>query len=208
MAFVLFPLPNCILQQTPSNMLQRILALAVLGLVGLSIPAQAQQVLPLRVGYTDHELIIANMPEYRNVQQQLQEEYQSSQQVLQTMAQDFQGKVDRYQKQQALLSDERRQERETELAQAQQEIQQKASDAEQQLAQREAELLSPIFERVDKAIKEVAQEHKLDLVLRIQAGPMQPIILYANEDRVIDITRDVAGKLGLPIEGDGPTSSN
>ena len=191
-------------------MLQRILSLAALGLLlftGLAADALAQQVSPLRVGYTDHELLIAAMPDYRNVQQQLQQEYQTSQNVLQALAEEFQGKVDRYQKQQALLSEERRAERETELMQAQQELQQKAQESEQELAQREAELLSPIFERVDAAIKKVSAANNLDLVLRIQAGPMQPIILYANEDRVMDITRDVALELGLDV-GDDTTSSN
>ena len=192
-------------------MLQRILSLAALGLLvfsGLSADALAQQVAPLKIGYTDHELLIAAMPDYQTVQQQLQQEYQTSQNVLQALAEEFQGKVDRYQKQQALLSAERRTERENELAVAQQEIQKKAADSDQQLAQRQAELLGPIFERVDTAIKEVSKENNLDLVLRIQNGPMQPIILYANEDRVMDITKDVAVKLGLPIPEDTQTSSN
>lgn len=191
-------------------MLQRILGLAALALLvlpSLSPDALAQQVAPLRVGYTDHELLIAAMPDYRTVQQQLQQEYQSSQNVLQALAEEFQGKVDRYQKQQALLSEERRAAREQELVQEQQALQQKAQQSEQELAQREADLLTPIFERVDAAIKKVAASKNLDLVLRIQAGPMQPIILYANEDRVTDITRDVALELGLDV-GEETTSSN
>ena len=191
-------------------MLQRTLNLVALGLfliTGLAADALAQQVSPLRVGYTDHELLIAAMPDYRNVQQQLQQEYQTSQNVLQALAEEFQGKVDRYQKQQALLSEERRAEREAELVQAQQDLQKKAADSEQELAKREGELLSPIFERVDAAIKKVSAANNLDLVLRIQAGPMQPIILYANEDRIMDITRDVALELGLDV-GDETTSSN
>ena len=191
-------------------MLQRTLCLAALGLLlltGLASNALAQQVAPLRIGYTDHEILIQTMPDYRNVQQQLQTEYQSSQNVLQALYEDFQGKVERYQKQQALLSEERRAEREAELAQAQQEIQKKAADSEQELVKREADLLSPIFTRVDTAIKKVAAANNLDLVLRIQAGPMQPIILYANEDRIMDITREVAIELGLDV-GDDTTSSN
>ncbi len=191
-------------------MLQRICGLAALGLLllsSVSTEVLAQQAAPLKIGYTDHELLIAAMPDYRNVQQTLQAEYQTSQNVLQALYEEFQGKVDRYQKQQALLSDERRAEREAELAQAQQEIQQKAAESEQELVEREADLLSPIFERVDVAIKKVASSNNLDLVLRIQAGPQQPIILYANEDRIMDITREVAVELGLDV-GDDTTSSN
>ena len=68
------------------NMLKRIAGLMALGLLlvaGSRSDAQAQN---LKVGYTDHEVIIAAMPDYRTVQQQLQQEYQSSQASLQTRA--------------------------------------------------------------------------------------------------------------------------
>ncbi len=159
----------------------------------------AQQVPALRIGYTDHEILISNMPEYRQVQEDLQAELQSSQAVIQSMYDDFNGKLERYQKQQSLLSAERQQEREAELAAAQQEIQDKMQQTEQELARREADLLSPIFARVDEAIKKIAEEKNLDLVLRIQAGPAQPIILYANEERIIDITLEVAVELGIDV---------
>ncbi len=181
-----------------------ILALVPLAAVVLTHMANAQQLAALRIGYTDHEILISNMPEYRTVQEELQAEFETSQQELQAAYEDFQGQVERYQRQQALLAPERQQEREAELAQAQADIQEQATQSEQELAQREAELLSPIFTRVDAAIKKIAAEKSLDLVLRIQAGPMQPIILYANEDRILDITLDVAIELGIDVgEGDG-----
>ena len=180
--------------------------LLLLGLLCFSVnstDAIAQRLAPLRIGYTDHEILISSMPEFRDVQQQLQKEIQSSQNVIQAMADDFQSKVERYQTQQPLLSEERRSEREAELSELQQEIQQKAADSEQDLQEREAELLSPLFARVDAAIKKIAAENDLDLVLRIQAGPMQPIILYANEERIVDITVDVAVELGIDVSGVG-----
>ena len=181
-----------------------ILAIAPLAALVLTHMASAQQLAPLRIGYTDHEILISNMPEYRTVQEELQAEFESSQADLQARYEDFQSQVERYQRQQALLAPERQQEREAELAQAQAEIQEQATQSEQELAQREAELLSPIFTRVDAAIKKIAAEKSLDLVLRIQAGPMQPIILYANEDRILDITLDVAIELGIDVgEGEG-----
>ena len=181
-------------------MFKQLIGLATLGLLllaGVSTDAQAQA---LKVGYTDHEVIIVNMPAYQQVQQQLQEEYASSQTTLQALYQEYQGKVERYQKQQALLSEEKRAEREQELMQAQQDIQQRAAQSEEDLAQREAELLEPIFVQVDEAIQSVAREQGLDLVLRSQAGPMQPIILYVNEDKILDITPQVARKLGLEVD--------
>lgn len=170
---------------------------AFLLLVSAGSLAQAQS---LKIGYTDHEVIIANMPEYRQLRQQLQQEYEKGQAELQTQFKEYQDKLDKYQKQQALLSAERRQEREQELGKLQADLQQAAQQKEQGLAEREAELMGPILEKVQVAIDEVAQAKGLDLVLRSQAGPMQPILLYRNEKTIVDITPDVARKLGLKVE--------
>lgn len=178
-------------------------------LAGIVSDAQAQA---LKVGYTDHEIIIINMPEYQEVQQQLQTEYQGSQEELQTLYQDYQDKLSRYQKQQSLLSEESRAEREQELMELQQSIQQQAQQKDQALAQREAELMQPLLGKVQEAIDAVAERKGLDLVLRSQVGT-QPVLLYVNENTVADVTLDVAKELGLDVsEAEAntpqPTSSN
>jgi len=180
----------------------RLLAFAFFATIALNAEVAGQQLAPLKIGYTDHEILISNLPDYQSVQAQLQSELEQNQAELQIMAQDFQTQVETYQKRQPLLSQTTRAEREAELAQVQQDLQEKAMAMEQNLAETEAELLSPLFERVDAAIKKIAAEKGLDLVLRIQAGPTQPIILYANEDRILDITLDVAIEIGIDV-GEG-----
>ena len=174
--------------------------LAAVLLLGFAAAAQAQQLPPLRIGYTDHEVLISNMPQTRTIQEELQAEVESGQRILLSMQEDYTGKVERYQTQRSLLSEERQQEREQELLALQQELQEKASELEQDLVQREIDLFSPIYELVDEAIRKVATERGLDLVLRTQAGPAQPILLYVNEDRIVDITLDVARELGIDVD--------
>lgn len=174
---------------------------ALPALTGADAQAQAQG---LKVGYTDHEIIIVNMPQYRQVQNQLEQHFRGGQQEMQGMYQEYQEKLDRYQKQQALLNDERRAEREQELMQLQQQLQESASEKEQELAQREAELMAPLFEQVQSAIDQVARQRGLDLVLRANAGN-QPLILFVNQETVTDITLDVARRLGIEVE---ETASN
>lgn len=175
---------------------------ALFALPAFTGAADAQaQVQGLRVGYTDHEIIIVNMPEYRNVQNQLEQHFRGGQEEMQTLYQDYQERLERYQRQQALLSEDRRQEREQELMQLQQQIQQSAAEKEQELAQREAQLMQPLFEQVQAAIDAVAQQHNLDLVLRANAGN-QPLILYVNPQSVTDITIDVARRLGIEVDTD------
>ncbi|MCY4674660.1 MAG: OmpH family outer membrane protein [Bacteroidetes bacterium] len=174
--------------------------LLAVSLLGFAAASQAQQLPPLRIGYTDHEVLISNMPQTRTIQEELQAELESGQRILQSMQEDYTGKLERYQTQRGLLSEERRQEREQELISLQQEIQEKATELEQGLVQREIDLFSPIYELVDEAIRTVAIEQGLDLVLRTQAGPAQPILLFANEDRIVDITLDVARELGIDVD--------
>ena len=173
-------------------MLQRIVGIAALCLLVLpGVQAQAQN---LNVGYTNPDLVQA-MPEYQQIYQQLQQESTGDQEAYQALVQEFQEKLERYQKQQALLSEERRAEREAELRQLQQDIQQAEVSVNQKLAQREQELLEPLLDKMQAAIDEVAQEKGLDLVLS------QPAVLYVNKDRIVNITPDVASKLGISLEG-------
>lgn len=153
-------------------------------------PASAQG---LRVGYADPEVIIGYMPEYKDVQAELQREFQTRQEALQAMAEDFQAAVDRYQKQQPLLTAERRVERERELATRQTELQQSAAAQDQELAATEQRLMAPLLDRVQAVIDDIAAQKGLDMVLR------SPTLLYVNEDRVVNINLDIAKALGIEI---------
>ncbi|WP_457653096.1 OmpH family outer membrane protein [Rhodocaloribacter sp.] len=177
------------------------LALALLALPLLNLTAQAQDK-PLKIGYTDPETIIAAMPEYGQIQQQLQQEYQTAQQQLQTLSADFQDKLEKYQKQQPLLSAESRAKREQELQQLQQQLQQSAAQKDQEMAQREQELMKPLLDKVQAAINEVAGAEGLALVLRA------PALIYVDDSQVINITESVARKLGIPVDDTSADTSN
>ncbi len=171
----------------------------LLGLLALALlvgPWQQAQAQDLRIGYTEAEGFIQYLPETQQVQQTLQREAQQSQANLESKLATLQEKFERYQQQQALLSDETRQQREAELTQLQQELQQADAQTQQQLAQREAELLEPILNKVQQAIDEVAREKNLDIVLRA------PALLYVDESKVVNITMDVARKLGIEVPAD------
>jgi len=155
----------------------------------------------LRVGYADPELIIQYMPEYQNIQRQISQEVQAGQQALQALAEDFQERVARFEKQRPLLSPERQAEREQELGQLQAEIQNSAEAKDAEIAQKQESLMAPLLDRVQSVIDEVAAEKSLDLVLR------SPALLYVNEDRVSNINLDIAKRLGIEIEEDDSVST-
>ena len=185
--------------------MNRILQTAALALflLTLGVPALQTAQAQLKVGYADNQALLANMPKYRETQQQWQQEYQGVQAQLQTQAQSFQEKLEKYQKQQPLLNDSTRAQREQELMQLQAEIQQGAAQEEQKLAAREVELMQPLLEEMQNAIDAEAQAQGLDLVLSTQTG-----LLYANEDRIVNITPAVATRLGIEVGEDTTASSN
>ena len=148
----------------------------------------------LKVGYTDAQLVVAQMSEYRETLQQLQTLAESSQLEYQQLIQQYQEKLADYQKKQALLSDAARATREQELTTMQGEIQQFLANKEQELEQKEAQLMNPLLERVQNAINEVAAAQSLDLVLNAQAAG-SPVLLYA--DQSMDITETVMASLGI-----------
>lgn len=149
----------------------------------------------LKIGYTDAQLIVAQMGEYRTILSQLQGMADSGQSEYQGLIQSYQEKLTDYQKKQALLSDAARATREQELTTMQGEIQQFLANKEQELADREEELMNPLLERVQNAINEVAGEQGLTLVINAQASG-SPVLLYA--DSSMDVTEHVMDKLGIP----------
>ena len=187
-------------------MIKRISTLMLPGLLAVALFAGSASAQNLKVGYTDHELIIVNMPDYRSIQEELQKDITGGQAELQQMYQSYQEKLERYQKQQPVLSEDIRAQREQELMELQGQIQQSATQKEQAVAERHAEMMAPILERVQNAIDKVSKARDLDLVLRAQAG-QEPIILYVNEQTITDITMDVARELGLDVTDEEPTAS-
>jgi len=121
-------------------------------------------------------------------------EYRTSQEALQALAEDFQERVDRYQRQQPLLSEERRAEREAELAALQQEIQNSAAAKDEELAARQDELMAPLLQLVQDAIDSIAKAKGLDIVMR------SPALLYVNDERVVNINVDIARQLGIEVD--------
>jgi outer membrane protein len=182
---------------TVLNKLAFVAAFAVLS-VGALPASEAQAQAAPQIGYTDYELIIVQMPEYRSLQQTLQEQAQTDQQELATMEQNIQQKFAEYQEQSGVLSPEARQTREEEIVQLQTELQQDQQRRLQALDQRQNELLQPLLSQLQEAINAVATARGLDLVLSSRVST-EPVILFASEQSTVDITAEVMSELGISM---------
>lgn len=171
---------------------QALKSLSFLGLLAALVvmPAQAQ-----KIGYVDQRAVLSSMPGMQDIQQKLQKEMKEQQRQLQQRQQEFQKQVQQFQQQQSLLDDSARAERERELQRRQRQLQQASQKRQQKMQRRQRQLMQPLLEKLQGAIDKVAAQQELDMVLR------REVLLYEDETstRVTDITRDVAGELGISL---------
>jgi outer membrane protein len=104
--------------------------------------------------------------------------------------QDLAKEVEAFQKQASLMKEDARKTKAAELEKKMQAFQQQGADAEKQLQQYQEAQLAPLFQKLETAVKTVAQSEKLDIVLdKRNAG-----LLYM--DPKLDITDKVRSKFG------------
>ncbi len=159
--------------------------------VNATTPAAVAQ--GVKMGYADAELVLINLPEYKQNAEQVQRQIQSSQQELEALSGELQADMQKFEKQAPILSQEKVEERQQELQRRYLALQQEGANREQELAKLEADLMNPLIEKVGDAVDAVAAAKGLDIVFK------SPGLLYVNTSTVVDITADVARRLGIQV---------
>lgn len=182
------------------NRLSKIATVLLLAGAVVAGPAQAQ-----KIGYTNQQAILSNMPEMPEVQAKLQKAAKQQQREFQQEQQELQKRIQQYQQQRSLLDDSARAQRERQLQRQQQKLQQSSQQRQQRLRERERTLMQPLLKDLQSAINLVASRNDIDLVVRSEA------LLYVqqNSEQVVDITREVAQELEINLEQapEGPAPS-
>lgn len=201
-------------KHTRTMFLARIPALALAVALSLGVAGQATAQSALSIGYTDYELILVQMPEFRQAQQQIQQQAERDQQALVELQAQIEQRLRtkgeqmqaRLQGAQGPVTDEARQRMLQELQaeamqleiEARQELEQERQRRIQALSRREAELLEPLYDRLQQAINTVAQRRNLTLVVSSRLGG-EPVLLYAGPGSV-DVTAEVMSELGISMQ--------
>ncbi|HEY9562093.1 MAG TPA: OmpH family outer membrane protein [Anseongella sp.] len=150
---------------------------------GLS-QAQAQ----VKIGYLNTSELISLMPETKAADSQFNAFAQKLQETLQPMQKDLQSKFEAYQKEQATLADAVKQSREQEMQDLNQRIDQFQLKSQQDMQKKREELMSPILEKVQAAIKTVADANNYTYILDASA------ILHGPEgDNVLELLKKELG---------------
>lgn len=153
------------------------------------------QTKPLKLGYTNVEEILYQMPESKQIESELKTYRTQLETQLQTKMAEFEEKAKAYEAGGAMMAPAVRTMKEQELQSLQTQIQNFQKDAEADLQKKQNELLAPVVAKINKAIDDVANENGYTWVFNTESGfGQQTLIKMPKED---EITLLVLKKLNI-----------
>ncbi len=167
--------------------MKKILFLTAFFLCAASMQAQ------LKIGYIDSDFIRKQLPDFQDVDKRMDTYVKEWNDEIAKMEKNWKEKYDDYDKRKLLLSDQKRVELEAEL----QALEKKMIDLRQSkygpsgdFQKKQEELLKPVLDKVNKAVKKVAEENNFDFIFD-RSGDI--LFIYAKEQ--YDVTNLVLEKL-------------
>jgi outer membrane protein len=151
----------------------------------------ASSVFAQKFGYINSQELLASMPEAKKADSSLQQFAKSYQDQIETMGKEYQKKAQDYQSQEKTMTDAMKEVKVREIQKLEENIQQTQQSAQEKIAKKKEELFTPILEKADKAIKDVAKTNSYDYVFDSGAGAL----LYAKDsDNILPLVKT---KLGI-----------
>jgi outer membrane protein len=162
----------------------------------------------IKVGYTNADDILSALPEAKTIEAELKTYSTQIQTELEKKQQDLQKKYQEYLAavQTGNMAPSIRESKEKELQSLQQSLQEFQEKAQQDVQAKQQALLTPVYDKIQNAIDEIAKAENYDFILTSGAGSV-PIILFAKDE--YDVTNKVIVKLGgKPIDKNAVPAAN
>lgn len=169
--------------------MKRIITIATL-LIFVTFTGIAQS---FKFGHINSEELIQALPEFDSANASLESFRKELINYLELMSVELNNKSDAYSKEQSNLTALVRQTKEQELVDLNRKIQEFQANAQEQLQNKQVELYQPIYNKVDKAIKDVGKENGFVYVFDVAKGSL----LYFDETRSTNVLTLAKAKLGL-----------
>ena len=154
-------------------------------------PALAQAAATPKIAYIDSKIVMSRAPGRQAAEDLFNKEMEASRTQVQKMGDSLQTMIADYQKTQATLAANVREQREAAIRKKQEDYQTRAGALDQQMQQRQVELVKPIMDQIRKVLDEIRQEDGYAFIL--DAGAEGGGIVAA--DRNLDITEKVISRL-------------
>jgi outer membrane protein len=138
--------------------------------VVVATPAVAQE---LKIGYVNSERVLREAQPAKAAQAKLETEFGKREKELADQAQRLKAAADKLDKEAPTLSESERNRRQRELVEQDRDLQRKRREFQEDLNQRRNEELAAVVERANRAIKQIFDQEKYDVILQevIFAGP-------------------------------------
>ncbi len=130
---------------------------------GAAVAAYAQEA---RIAAVDSDRILRESAPAKSAQSKLEQEFSKRDRGLQEMAQKLKAMSDNLDKNGASMSPSKRQQRQRDLAQLDTDFQRKQREFREDLNQRRNEELAGVLDRANKAIRQIAEQQRYDLVVQ------------------------------------------
>jgi len=152
------------------------------------------QLPPLKIGYINFEYILKLLPDLKAAQSELSSLEKQLNKHLAAKFEDYQKKEEAYKKGSKTADESARKQQKLELQQLERNIRQFQLESSEKLNNKHTNLISPIYNKVQDTVAQVAQDHGYTYVLNTSLEGV-PILLYADEEH--NISDRVLRKLGV-----------
>lgn len=141
----------------------------VLILLAIALPMIAAAQTNVKLGYVNSQELFTLMPEVKQVQARMDSLNKQYEDMLLSMQEEYKKKLSDYEQKQATMTDAMKQIQEEELYTMQQRIQTAYQTAQQDLQTKQQEFLSPVHDRMTKAIQKVGEKEGYSYILDASA---------------------------------------
>jgi len=118
-----------------------------------------------KIAYIDSKVVLSRAPGRQQAEDQFNKEMEASRAQVQKMGDSLQTMIADYQKAQATLAQNIREQREAAIRKKQEDYQSRAGTLDQQMQQRQMELVKPIMDQIRKVLDDIRQEEGFAFIL-------------------------------------------
>ncbi len=148
-----------------------------------------------RFGYVDSQYILENMPAYKAVQQEIEQQSDRWEKEIEVKQDAIEKKFEEYQAKRVLLNEQQKQKMQQEIQEMEQQLAQYRSEKfgyDSELFTMREEKMKPIQERMLSAIESVSKSQRADFIFDKSSTA---VVLYSNPQ--FDYTDEVLEALGI-----------
>jgi outer membrane protein len=137
--------------------------LVILALAGASVNALAQD---LKIGFVNTERILRDSAPAKASQQKLEQEFSKREKSIQDSATKLKEISEKLERDAAVMPESERLKRQREAAELERDLQRRQREFREDLNQRRNEELAAVIERANRAIRQIAETEKYDVILQ------------------------------------------